>query len=57
MGATWKSGAKAKAGPVRAVMADKGWEADARHWAGRVSREYRMIFDGRGGGGNAGIGE
>jgi hypothetical protein len=49
-----ESGAKAKAGPVRAVMADKGWEAEARHWAGRVSREYRMIFDGRGGGENAG---
>jgi REP element-mobilizing transposase RayT len=44
MGATGKSGAKAKAGLVRAVMADKGWEADARHWAGRVSREYRMIL-------------
>jgi putative transposase len=39
-----RSGAKAKAGLVRAIMADKGWEADARHWAGRVSREYRMIL-------------
>jgi putative transposase len=44
MGATGKSGAKAKAGLVRAVMADKGWEADARHWPGRVSREYRMLL-------------
>jgi putative transposase len=44
MGATGKGGAKAKAGLVRAIMADKGWEADARHWAGRVSREYRMIL-------------
>jgi len=44
MGATGKSGAKAKAGLVRAIMADKGWEADARHWAGRVSRSYRMIL-------------
>jgi len=44
MGATGRSGAKAKAGLVRAVMADKGWEADARHWAGRVSREYRMLL-------------
>jgi putative transposase len=44
MGATSKGGAKAKAGLVRAIMADKGWEADARHWAGRVSREYRMIL-------------
>ena len=44
MGATGKGGAKAKAGLVRAIMADKGWEADARHWSGRVSREYRMIL-------------
>jgi REP element-mobilizing transposase RayT len=44
MGATGRNGAKAKAGLVRAVMADKGWEADARHWAGRVSREYRMLL-------------
>jgi putative transposase len=44
MGATGKGGAKAKAGLVRAIMADKGVEADARHWAGKVSREYRMIL-------------
>ena len=44
MGATGRSGAKAKAGLVRAIMADKGCEADARHWAGKVSREYRMIL-------------
>jgi putative transposase len=44
MGATGRSGAKAKAGLVRAIMADKGWEADARHWAGAVSREYRMLL-------------
>jgi hypothetical protein len=44
MGATGRSGAKAKAGLVRAWMADKGWEADARHWAGRVSREYRLLL-------------
>jgi hypothetical protein len=44
MGATGRSGAKAKAGLVRAVMAHKGWEADARHWSGRVSREYRMLL-------------
>jgi hypothetical protein len=25
-------------------MADKGWEADARLWAGRVSKEYRMLL-------------
>jgi len=44
MGATGKSGAKAKAGLVRAILADKGCEADARHWAGRVSRGYRMLL-------------
>jgi hypothetical protein len=44
MGATGRSGARAKAGLVRAVMADKGWESDARHWSGRVSREYRMLL-------------
>jgi REP element-mobilizing transposase RayT len=44
MGATGHCGARAKAGLVRAVMAEKGWEADARRWAGRVSREYRMIL-------------
>jgi putative transposase len=49
MGATGRSGAKAKAGLVRAVGADKGWEADARHWAGKVSREYRMLLLEQGG--------
>jgi REP element-mobilizing transposase RayT len=44
MGATGRSGAKAKAGLVRAIMADKGWEADARHWAGRVAKEYRTFL-------------
>jgi REP element-mobilizing transposase RayT len=44
MGATGRSGAKAKAGLVRAIMADKGWEADARHWAGRVAKEYRTLL-------------
>ncbi len=44
MGATGQSGAKAKAGLVRAIMADKGWEADARHWAGKISKEYRMLL-------------
>jgi putative transposase len=37
-------GKKARAGLVRAIMADKGLEADARHWPGRVSREYRMLL-------------
>ena len=44
MGATGRSGAKSKAGLVRAIMADKGWEADARHWPGKVSREYRILL-------------
>jgi REP element-mobilizing transposase RayT len=44
MGATGRSGTKAKAGLVRAITADKGGAADARHWAGKVSREYRMIL-------------
>jgi hypothetical protein len=38
------SGAKARAGLVRAIMAHKGYAADARHWAGAVSKEYRMIL-------------
>ena len=44
MGATGRSGAKAKAGLVRAMMAHKGWPADARHWSGQVSRQYRMLL-------------
>ena len=39
-----RSGARARAGLVRAIMADKGWEADARHWPGRVSKTYRMLL-------------
>jgi hypothetical protein len=30
--------------PPRAIMADKGWEADARHWAGKVSKMCRMLL-------------
>ena len=41
-------GKKARAGLVRALMADKGYEADARHWAGDVSKEYRMLLLGEG---------
>lgn len=37
-------GKKARAGLVRALMAHKGYEADARHWAGAVSKEYRMLL-------------
>ena len=37
-------GRKARAGLVRALMAHKGYEADARHWPGRVSKEYRMLL-------------
>jgi len=36
------NGKKARAGLVRALMAHKGYEADARHWAGSVSKDYRM---------------
>ena len=38
------NGKKARAGLVRAIMAHKGWEADARHWPGEVSKRYRMIL-------------
>ena len=37
-------GKKARAGLVRALMAHKGYEADARHWAGNVSKDYRMLL-------------
>ena len=37
-------GKKARAGLVRAIMAHKGYEADARHWPGRISAEYRAIL-------------
>ena len=38
------NGKKARAGLVRALMAHKGFEADARHWAGNVSKYYRMLL-------------
>jgi hypothetical protein len=38
------NGKKARAGLVRALMAHKGYEADARHWAGNVSKDYRIIL-------------
>jgi|LakMenE01Jun11ns_1017448.scaffolds.fasta_scaffold9900404_2 putative transposase len=45
MGAVGKStGTKARAGLVRAIMADKKWEPDARHWPGKVSKSYRMLL-------------
>jgi len=37
-------GKKARAGLVRAILAHKGGGADARHWAGAVSKEYRMLL-------------
>ena len=37
-------GKKARAGLVRAIMAHKGYAADARHWAGNVSKDYRMLL-------------
>jgi REP element-mobilizing transposase RayT len=44
MGATGKSGSKAKAGLVRAILAEKGAPADARYWSGSVSKQYRMLL-------------
>jgi hypothetical protein len=38
------NGRKARAGLVRALMAHKGYGADARHWAGKVSKDYRMML-------------
>jgi len=38
------NGKKARAGLVRALVAHKGYGADARHWAGRVSKDYRMLL-------------
>ena len=38
------NGKKARAGLVRALMAHQGYAADARHWAGDVSKEYRMLL-------------
>jgi REP element-mobilizing transposase RayT len=38
------NGAKARAGLVRALLAHKGYGADSKLWAKRVSREYRMIL-------------
>ena len=37
-------GRKARAGLVRALMAHEGWAADARQWAGGLSRRYRMML-------------
>jgi len=37
-------GKKARAGLVRALMAHKGYVADARHWPGEVSKHYRMTL-------------
>jgi REP element-mobilizing transposase RayT len=41
-------GAKARAGLVRALGAHLGWAADARNWAGQVSKDYRMLLLGEG---------
>ena len=38
------NGKKARAGLVRALMAHKGYEADARCWEGAVSKDYRMLL-------------
>jgi hypothetical protein len=38
------NGRKARAGLVRALLAHQGCLADARHWAGRVARDYRLLL-------------
>jgi putative transposase len=38
------NGKKARAGLVRALMAHKGYGADAKHWAGKVSKDYRILL-------------
>jgi REP element-mobilizing transposase RayT len=38
------NGAKARAGLVRAMLAHKGYGPEAKFWASRVSREYRMLL-------------
>jgi REP element-mobilizing transposase RayT len=38
------NGKKARAGLVRAIMAHKDYAADARQWAGNVSKQYRMML-------------
>jgi REP element-mobilizing transposase RayT len=38
------NGRKARAGLVRALKAHKGYAADARRWAGNVSKQYRMFL-------------
>jgi REP element-mobilizing transposase RayT len=38
------NGKKARAGLVRALMAHKGCGADSRLWAGKVSKDYRMLL-------------
>jgi hypothetical protein len=41
------NGKKARAGLVRALMAHKGYAADARHWTGNVSKHYRSLIQSR----------
>ena len=38
------TGRRRGAGLVRAILAHKGIAADARHWAGPVSKEYRLLL-------------
>ena len=38
------NGRKARAGLVRALLAHRGCAADARHWPGKVAKDYRMIL-------------
>lgn len=41
------NGKKARAGLVRALMAHKGCAADSRLCAGKVSKDYRMLYSKR----------
>lgn len=43
-GGTRGNGKKARAGLVRALMAHKGYDADAQHWEGSVARDYRILL-------------
>jgi REP element-mobilizing transposase RayT len=38
------NGKKARAGLVRALMAHKGYDADAQHWEGSVAKDYRILL-------------
>jgi putative transposase len=43
-GGTRGNGKKARAGLVRALMAHKGYHADAQHWESSVAKDYRILL-------------